>query len=171
VATTRETKPCPDCAEDILAKAQVCRFCGYRFSPPVRSPSPFSFLRPAATTPDLPALLEGWGVELAEDEEIAFFALGQERDQDGYLLVTNARVIFFAQAMGRGRFARRSPIPRERFNVPIAQIRDVEAGSAHRWGKTWLRLTGPLETVTLSGFTSKHSAGEVANYLRTARAR
>jgi hypothetical protein len=27
-----EVKSCPDCAETILAKANVCRFCGYRFA-------------------------------------------------------------------------------------------------------------------------------------------
>jgi hypothetical protein len=27
-----ETKVCPDCAETVKAAANVCRFCGYRFS-------------------------------------------------------------------------------------------------------------------------------------------
>jgi hypothetical protein len=27
----RGTKTCPDCAEDVLAEARRCRFCGYRF--------------------------------------------------------------------------------------------------------------------------------------------
>jgi hypothetical protein len=168
MATTRATKPCPDCAEDVLAKARVCRYCGYRFSA-AQSSGPMSFLRATSDTPDLPALLESWGVELDDDENVAFFALGRERNDDGYLLVTNARVIFFAQTAGRGRFARMQPTPRERFNVPINQIRNVEAGSA-RWGNAWLRLTGPHGTITLSGFTSKHSAAEVAAYLRTAQA-
>ena len=30
--STIEVKSCPDCAETILAKANVCRFCGYRFA-------------------------------------------------------------------------------------------------------------------------------------------
>ena len=26
-----ETKQCPECAEQVLAAARMCRFCGYRF--------------------------------------------------------------------------------------------------------------------------------------------
>lgn len=32
VAPERATKRCPDCAEDVLAEARVCRFCRYEFS-------------------------------------------------------------------------------------------------------------------------------------------
>jgi hypothetical protein len=30
-----EWKTCPDCAEEVRAAARKCRFCGYRFAPPV----------------------------------------------------------------------------------------------------------------------------------------
>jgi len=33
-----QTKQCPDCAETILAAANVCRFCGYRFALGNRKP-------------------------------------------------------------------------------------------------------------------------------------
>ena len=31
-------KPCPDCAESVLATARVCRYCGFRFAPPPENP-------------------------------------------------------------------------------------------------------------------------------------
>jgi hypothetical protein len=169
VASSSPTKACPDCAEQIQAQAKVCRFCGYRYAEPGASGA-FSLRRtPPAATP-LPELLLGWGVELADGEDVAFFTLGREADADGYLLVTSARVIFFVQSTGRGRFGRPAPIPTERFNVAVDQLSDVEAGAA-RWGRRWLHVAGPNAAITLTGFTSKHSATEVASYLRTAMGR
>lgn len=34
-APTGEWKTCPDCAEEVRAAARKCRFCGYRFAPPL----------------------------------------------------------------------------------------------------------------------------------------
>jgi hypothetical protein len=31
IETTDDYKTCPDCAEEVRAAANVCRFCGYRF--------------------------------------------------------------------------------------------------------------------------------------------
>lgn len=31
---TPDRRKCPECAEDIAVAARVCRFCGYRISPP-----------------------------------------------------------------------------------------------------------------------------------------
>jgi len=31
----RELKTCPECAENVLERARVCKHCGYRFGPPV----------------------------------------------------------------------------------------------------------------------------------------
>jgi hypothetical protein len=41
-APRRKTKRCPDCAEDVMAEARVCRFCGHRWTdePAVDSPAP-----------------------------------------------------------------------------------------------------------------------------------
>jgi hypothetical protein len=34
VGPAQVTKQCPDCAETVLAEANVCKHCGYRFAPP-----------------------------------------------------------------------------------------------------------------------------------------
>lgn len=33
-------KRCPDCAEEVLAAAKVCKHCGFRFEPPAQPPPP-----------------------------------------------------------------------------------------------------------------------------------
>lgn len=33
-----DQRTCPDCAEEILPEARVCKHCGYRFAPPTARP-------------------------------------------------------------------------------------------------------------------------------------
>ena len=59
----RETKDCPKCAENVLLKADICKFCGYQFEKPE---SPEAALKPIAeksieATP-LGALLCEWSI-------------------------------------------------------------------------------------------------------------
>jgi hypothetical protein len=59
-----ETKECPDCAERIKAKANVCRFCGYRYpllsveSIPEATPPPEPTPPPATPSPKPTAVRE-----------------------------------------------------------------------------------------------------------------
>lgn len=69
---------------------------------PSRQPSPdagpslFSglFTRPARTPPDVPAILEGWGVELGPEEVISDFILAEIDGNTGFLAITSQRFIF-----------------------------------------------------------------------------
>ena len=112
MSTDRETKVCPDCAEEVLAAARKCRFCGYRFdAPPPPPPRPVSgggslldLLRtPRAQVASVPELVRDWGVPLWPDEVVredglCFVEIGSER---GYALVTSSRFRFVMMARGR----------------------------------------------------------------------
>lgn len=74
-----------------------------------RKPSPdgvgslFSglFNRPPSEPPNVPEILEGWGVELGEDERISEFLIADIDGRTGFLAVTTQRFIFVAQS-GKG---------------------------------------------------------------------
>jgi Uncharacterised protein family UPF0547 len=55
------TKKCPDCAESILADANVCKHCGYRFAPaaPSSAPSPAPKPKTVQSTPPTTASQPG----------------------------------------------------------------------------------------------------------------
>ncbi len=63
---------------------------------PAAGPSLFSglFARPPRTPPDVPTILEDWGVELGEDETISDFILAEIDGNTGFLAITSQRFIF-----------------------------------------------------------------------------
>jgi Uncharacterised protein family UPF0547 len=115
MSSTPEYKQCPDCAEQVLAAARKCRYCGYRFDSG-RKPrlSLLSDLIPGLRrdTRDttLPEVLGDWGVSVGDTEEIALFRLVEVDDRPGYLLVTSERLVFFGQA-SRGEHERALEYP------------------------------------------------------------
>lgn len=149
-----EYKRCPDCAEQVLAAARKCRYCGYRFARAAGGARPANgslidlIIRPK-TTITLPDLLADWGSELAVGEQVTHFGYCRLDSRDGFLLVTGARVAFFA---GRGE---------ERLlEWPRDSVRAEEAG------RRTLRLTGPGRELTLSRFESRGALLAVASQLR-----
>jgi uncharacterized protein UPF0547 len=103
---------CPDCAEEVLAAARKCRFCGYRFEPPVRERRAqpagggglLDVLRvsPPAID-DVSGLVEEWGLELWPDEVVRDDGLcfAEIDGVLGYVLVTSSRFRFVVTKRGR----------------------------------------------------------------------
>jgi len=59
------------------------------------------FSRPPSTPPNVHEILEGWGVELGEDEDVSEFLIADIDGRTGFLAVTTQRFIFAAQS-GKG---------------------------------------------------------------------
>jgi hypothetical protein len=151
-----DLKKCPDCAEAVRAEARVCRFCGYRFDGTRRSDGGVlgGLVRRSREAVPLPELLAGWGAELATDEVIGYFGYCKLDASHGFLLVTSARVAFFA---GRG--------GNRVIDWPLAAV-DVRAAGG--WRGRGLALTGPDRTVALHRFDSRRALADVAARLRGA---
>jgi hypothetical protein len=125
MSSTPDYKQCPDCAEQVLAAARKCRYCGYRFDGS-RKPrlSLLSGLIPGlrqdSRDATLPEVLADWGVSVGDTEEIVLFRLAEVDDRPGYLLVTSERLVFFGQA-SRGEHERALEYPLDAFTGVIVQ--------------------------------------------------
>jgi hypothetical protein len=128
-ADQRAMKPCPDCAELVLEAARKCRYCGYRFDRPApkeKQEGLFEHLfRRSAPHLTMTETLEQLGVELEPGERTTGLWLGQVKGIDGYVVLTDARLVFVIGL----RYQQGSPAPWQR---RLDTLTGAEVTS-HRW--------------------------------------
>jgi len=127
-----ETKQCPDCAEQVLAAARKCRYCGYRFD---RAGGALGDLlagwRRDKRDVTLAEVIADWDVSLEGGEEARFFRLAELDGRLGFLLVTGTRLVFCA---ARGRSRRDELVERPLDGISHARIRGRFGGRRLEFG-------------------------------------
>ena len=155
-----ETKQCPDCAEQVLAAARKCRYCGYRFD---RGGGALGDLLAGLRTDKrdvtLAAIIADWDVSLESGEEARFFRLAELDGCLGYLLVTGTRLVFSA---ARGHSRHEKVVERPLDRISYARIRgrlgrrQLEFG-ASAWEHA-VRLYGRGDMQRLADLLKEHLA-------------
>jgi hypothetical protein len=149
----RPMKACPDCAELVLAAARKCRYCGYEFRP-AAAPAPanislFAFLlrrsAPKLTTTET---LQQLGVELETGERLDGLWLGRAYNSDGYVVLTDARLIFAAGL----RPSPGNPAPRQH---GLDELAGAEIATRH-WKSELVLHWRDSPDLSIDGLAPKH---------------
>ena len=155
-----ETKQCPDCAEQVLAAARKCRYCGYRFDRGGGALGDLlAGLRKDQPEVTLATIIADWNVSLASGEEVRLFRLAELDGRVGYLLVTGTRLVFFAD---RGRSRHDKLVERSLDGISHARIRrGLAAGQLELADPAWehaVRVYGRGELQRLADLLTAHLA-------------
>jgi hypothetical protein len=149
----RPMKACPDCAEQVLAAARICRYCGYEFrpapAPPLTNGGLLAFLlrRPAQPL-TMTETLQQLGVELDPGERLDGLWLGRAYSSDGYVVLTDARLFFVAglrQTPG-------NPAPRQH---SLDELAGAEIATRH-WKSELVLHWHDSPDLSIDGLAPKH---------------
>jgi Uncharacterised protein family UPF0547 len=148
-------KACPDCAEMVLAEARKCRYCGYRFDQPEARSAQEGLLthlfRRSAPHLTMTQTLTQLGVELDAGERPAGLWLGRVKGVDGYVVLTNERLLFVPGL----RVRKEPPAPWQR---RLNELADAEITS-HRWKATLVLTWRDSPAMTIDGLAQKDLHG------------
>jgi hypothetical protein len=146
-------KACPDCAELVLAAARKCRYCGYEFRP-APAPAPtnsnlFAFLlRRSAPSVTMTETLQQLGVELDPGERLGGLWLGRAYSSDGYVVLTDERLIFAAGL----RRSPGNPAPRQH---SLDELAGAEIATRH-WKSELVLHWHDSPDLSIDGLAPKH---------------